>query len=293
MVVVNEGMNYFHYVNGDYGKFNVFLQSICERLAFMTDGLVSIITSIYNSSKYICRTMDSVLGQTYGNWEMIITDDCSDDDGPQKVMEYAARDRRIKFYTLSENSGPGIARNNSISKANGRYIAFLDSDDVWLPGKLEAQLALMKEKDCAVVYSSYLKSDENNKITGLVRCRQSVTYRRMVCDNAIGFLTMMFDRSKTGDMYLPTIRKRQDWGLNIMLLKKCRIAYGILEPMAIYNVRSNSVSRDKLSLVKYNIGIYREILGFSGICSLLMFLFVFMPSYCGKKILNFIRTISC
>lgn len=257
----------------------------------MTDDLVSIITSIYNSGKFIRRTIESVLRQTYGNWEMIITDDCSSDDGPQIVESYAAKDSRIKFLRLSENGGPGIARNNSLLNASGRFVAFLDSDDYWMPDKLEKQLALMKEKDCGVVYSSYLTCDSNNQVKGLVNCKRMVTYRRMVCDNAIGFLTMMYDRSKTGDMLLPTIRKRQDWGFNIQLLEKCGVAYGLPEPLAIYKIRPSSVSRGKFSLVKYNLAIYRDVVGFSRVGSVLMFTFVFMPLYCGKKIWNFFSTL--
>lgn len=258
----------------------------------MTDGLVSIITSIYNSGRYIGRTIESVQAQTYQNWEMVITDDCSQDDGAEIVASYAAMDPRIKLLKLDCNGGPGVARNNSIKHAEGRYIAFLDSDDSWQPEKLERQLALMREKDCGMVYSSYFVCDESNTVTGQVKCLRKVRYWRMVCDNAIGFLTMMFDREKTGDELLPVIRKRQDWGLNILLLKKCRVAYGVTQPLATYKIRPNSVSRDKISLVKYNIAIYREVLGFSKVGSVLMFCFVFMPFYCGKKLLNVFKTLS-
>jgi hypothetical protein len=113
----------------------------------------------------------------------------------------------------------------------------------------------------------------------------------MVCDNAIGFLTMMFDRKVTGDAMLATIRKRQDWGLNIELLRRCRIAYGIKKPLAVYRVRRGSVSRDKLPLVKYNVAIYQNILHYSRFRAILTFIFVFMPFYMGKKVLNFFSTL--
>ena len=120
----------------------------------MTEGLVSIITTLYDSGSYIGRTIESVLSQTYTNWEMVITDDCSVDNGPAIVEEYMKKDSRIRLLRLAENGGPGIARNNSIRNANGQYIAFLDSDDMWKPDKLEKQLALMDKTGCGVVYSS-------------------------------------------------------------------------------------------------------------------------------------------
>lgn len=256
----------------------------------MTDGLVSIITSVYNSEKFIGRAIESVLAQTYENWEMIVTDDCSTDGGAEIVERYAAADPRIKLLRMTENGGPGRCRNNSIQNANGRYIAILDSDDKWLPDKLEKQLRLMREKDCGMVHSSYYVCDEDGRVDGLVRCKRTVRYWRMVCDNTIGFLTMMYDRTKTGDLLMPTIRKRQDWGFNIMLLKVCRVAYGVDEPLAVYTIRENSISRDKLSLTKYNIAIYNEVLHYPRLKSVLMFYCVFAPFYSGKKILNYVKT---
>ena len=125
----------------------------------------------------------------------------------------------------------------------------------------------------------------------MVKCKARTRYWREVCDNSIGFLTMMFDRKIVGDAMLPTIRKRQDWGLNIELLRRCRVAYGVKKPLAVYRIRKGSVSRDKLPLVKYNISIYKQILGYSAVRAVLMFTFIFMPFYIGKKVLNFFKTI--
>ena len=257
----------------------------------MAEGLVSIITTLYNSGDYISRTIESVLSQTYTSWEMLITDDCSTDNGPDIVESYAARDPRIRLIRLKENGGPGVSRNMSIQNAKGRYIAFLDSDDTWMPDKLEKQLALMDKTGCGMVYSSYYTCDENDSITGLVKCRRRIPYWRIVCDNAVGFLTMMYDVSKTGLELLPEIRKRQDWGLNIKLLKKCHVAYGVREPLACYRIRSGSVSRSKIPLIKFNVEIYRQVLGYSKVGSIVIFLLVFLPFYFGKKLLNFFETL--
>lgn len=257
----------------------------------MVEGLVSIITTLYNSGDYISKTIESVLSQTYSNWEMLITDDCSKDNGPDIVESYAAKDPRIRLFRLEKNSGPGVARNSSIQNASGQYIAFLDSDDTWMPDKLEKQLSLMKKTGCGMVYSSYYTCDENNKITGLVKCRRRIPYWRIVCDNAVGFLTMMYDTQLTGVELLPEIRKRQDWGLNIKILKKCRVAYGVQDPLAKYCIRQGSVSRGKLSLIRYNIAIYHKVLDYSKFRSIITFMFVFLPFYFGKKLLNFFETL--
>lgn len=257
----------------------------------MTDGLVSVITSVYNSGKYISKAIESVLAQTYKNWELLITDDGSTDNTVVIVESYAAKDSRIRLLRLDDNSGPGAARNNSLKNAQGRYVAFLDSDDYWLPDKLERQLELMRSAGCGMVYSSYLTCNDDDKITGIVRCRYMIRYWRILCDNAIGFLTMMFDRKVTGDVSFINIRKRQDWGLNIVVLRRCRIAYGLKDPLAVYRIRKGSISRSKLSLVKYNVAIYRKVLGFSLFRSVSTFIFVFMPFYCGKKILQFIGNV--
>lgn len=257
----------------------------------MTDGLVSVITSIYNSEEYIARTIESVLAQSYSNWEMLITDDCSTDRGCEIVEKYAKSDSRIRLLRLDSNGGPGVARNNSILHAQGQYIAFLDSDDIWMPEKLQKQLELMAKKGCSMVYSSYLICNENNIVTGMVICRSRVRYWRLVCDNAVGFLTMMYDRKKCGTLLLPEIRKRQDWALNMSVLKKCRVAYGQKEPLAVYKQRADSVSSAKFSLIKYNIGIYNQVLGYPKAVSVLIFFFVFLPFYFGKKFLNFFKTL--
>ena len=257
----------------------------------MKEGLVSIITTLYNTGDYISKTIESVLAQTYSDWELVITDDCSVDNGPSIVESYASKDPRIKLFTLDTNGGPGVARNNSIMNADGQYIAFLDSDDTWMPDKLEKQLALMKKRGCGVVYSSYLTCDGDDTITGMVKCKSRTRYWRIVCDNSIGFLTMVFDRKITGDALLPTIRKRQDWGLNIELLKRCRVAFGIKEPLAVYRLRKGSVSRDKFSLIKYNVAIYQQVLGYSRLRAVLTFALIFVPFYFGKKVLNYFSTL--
>ena len=125
------------------------------------NALVSIITPSYNSAKFIAETIQSVQNQTYKNWEMIIVDDGSSDETESVVLSIIQNDNRIQFYKLTQNSGPAVARNTGIEKAKGNYIAFLDSDDLWKPQKLEKQLLFMEEENLPMTFSFYEQIDEN------------------------------------------------------------------------------------------------------------------------------------
>lgn len=247
-------------------------------------GLVSIVTPSFNSAPYIGETIESIQAQTYRNWELIITDDYSSDDSCAVISEYAAKDPRIKLIRLEKNSGAGVARNTSIEAAKGKYIAFCDSDDRWYPEKLEKQLAYMDAKGCAMSHTSYMLCDENDKITGIVVCRKRETLKSMCRDDKMGFLTVMYDVSKIGKVYMPDLRKRQDWALKLKALQKCNMACGMKEPLAYYRKRKDSISQKKRSLIKYNIAVFREVLGWSKIKSVLFFYFVFMPTYVEKRL---------
>ncbi len=253
-------------------------------------GLVSIITPSYDCADFIGETIDSILSQTYTNWELLITDDCSTDKSRDIIREYADNDSRIKLLKLEKNSGAGVARNNSIKEAKGRFIAFCDSDDRWFPDKLEKQLAFMAAKDCQMSHTSYLTCDEVDKITGIVVCRRKETMKSMCRDDKMGFLTVIYDMQKLGKIYMPELRKRQDWALKLKVLEKCGASYGMKEPLAYYRKRNGSISNNKRSLVKYNIAVYQEILGWSKLKSTLYFYFMFMPAHlvklCFLKYLN-------
>lgn len=254
-------------------------------------GLVSIITPSYNSEAYIEETIESILAQTYTNWELLITDDCSTDHSTDIVKRYCQQDNRIKLIQLSKNSGAGICRNISIEAAQGRFIAFCDSDDCWTPDKLEKQIKFMIERNIAFSYGSYMLCNEDGDEIGINICLKKVTYKRIIMDNFVGCLTAVYDIEKLGKMYMPIIRKRQDWGLWISILRKCKVAYGIKQPIGYYRIRSNSVSSDKWALVKYHAMLYNQILHIPMFLSFCMYLFVNLPTYIIKtfrvKIINF------
>lgn len=249
----------------------------------MRPELVSVIMPTFNASKYLAGSIESILSQTYTNLELLITDDCSTDDTRNILKEFSERDKRVKVKYLKENSGPGVARNRSIERAKGRYIAFCDCDDRWMPDKLERQIAHMRKHDCALCSSSYLICDENDKITGVNISPSHVTLGMLKRDNKIGCLTAIYDIKRLGHkFYMPAIRKRQDWALFLNILKECQICFCITEPLAYYRQRANSVSSNKFSLVKYNVNVYETVFGYTRLRAYLYFFLIFMPTYYAK-----------
>ncbi|WBA10876.1 glycosyltransferase family 2 protein [Salinivibrio kushneri] len=220
---------------------------------------VSIITPSYDCSNYISDTIDSVLFQTCTDWEMIIVDDCSSDNSVSVIKSYMEKDSRVKLIQLEENLGAAVTRNKAIEVAQGRYIAFLDSDDLWEPEKLETQLSFMQKSDIAFSFSAYHKIDEEGIDIGTVSVPENVSYHQLLKCCVIGCLTAMYDTHKIGKVYMPLIRKRQDFGLWLRILKKCGIAYGIAQPLAKYRVRKDSISSNKLNAALYNWKLYREV----------------------------------
>lgn len=246
-------------------------------------GLVSIVTPTYNSSRFIAETIDSIQKQTYGNWELLITDDCSTDDIERIVKSYSASDPRIRFFKLDRNSGPGVARNNSLKYAKGRFIAFCDSDDRWYPEKLEKQLRFMTGGDYALTYTSYDSCTDSGKICGRVECAPKITRKDIIRDCGVGCLTAIYDRDKLGLRFFPVLRRRQDWCLWIDIISDVGAAYGLREPLALYRLRKNSTSSNKFRLLKYNYSVYRDFLKYSHLRSAWKLFGCFLPYYFYKK----------
>ena len=221
------------------------------------DKLVSIVTPTYNSEGYIVETIRSVQNQTFSNWEMIIVDDCSSDKTPDIVRQYQREDFRIQFIQLNRNSGPAIARNTGIEKARGSYLSFLDADDIWMPNFIEFSMETMVEKNSSFVFSSYKRVDENLKpLLKDFIVPNKVTYKDILKSNPISCLTAFID---IGKKYMPIIRKRQDFGLWLAYLKEIDFAFGIKQPLAIYRIRKESLSRNKWGLIKYQWIFYHKI----------------------------------
>lgn len=222
--------------------------------------LVSIITPCYNASEFIGQTIESVLAQTYQNFEMIIIDDCSTDNSIDVISKYIRKDNRIKLIKLKNNSGSAVARNIGIKEAKGRYIAFLDSDDLWVPEKLIKQIAFMKTNELLVTYSSYFVIDKNGNITGVRKARESIKYEDMLKSNHIGNLTGIYDCKLLGKIYSEKVG-HEDYTLWLKVMKIVGKTKGILEPLAMYRQLSNSLSANKIKACKWQWNIYRKFLG--------------------------------
>jgi glycosyltransferase involved in cell wall biosynthesis len=249
----------------------------------MKDNLISVITPLYNSKHFISETLESVLSQSYQNCEMIIVDDCSTDNGADIVKEFQKKDHRIELIKLKKNSGAAVARNTAIKNAKGRYIAFLDSDDLWHPEKLEKQIKFMQDNDYAFTYTNYQKMTESGElIDEIVKSPSELDYKKALHTNYIGCLTAMYDTKKIGKIYMPEIRKRQDYGLWLKILKQVN-GHGLNENLAYYRVRDNSVSSDKINLLKYNWKLYRDIENLSILRSSYYILYTIVLKLLKKK----------
>ncbi len=250
--------------------------------------LISVVIPSYNSEDFISDAITSVLNQTYNNIELIIVDDCSTDSTVAIINNFLKKDSRIVFSQLKQNSGAAVARNKAIEIANGDYIAFLDSDDKWLPNKLDIQHKLIEEKKCAVVYSSYYcMSEQGVLLNKTIEALPELNFNKILKCNYIGNLTGMYSVAKLGKLYAPNIRKRQDWALWISAIKNGGKAYGTLEPLAVYRERNNSISSNKTQMIKYNFIIYKDFLNYSffkSCCCMLVFLYeyFFVKSKCVK-----------
>lgn len=226
--------------------------------------------------------MGSVLAQTYANWEHILVDDCSTDGSETLIRAYQKNDHRIKYFRLSQNGGAGIARNKAIELAEGDYIAFLDSDDLWHPKKLEKQLRFIQKNKYHFTFTDYNMVDDTGRVLPkYVRCKPKVTYKKALYKNPIGCLTVMYDVTFFGKQYMPSIRKRQDYALWLQLLKKTD-GYGLNECLSSYRTGNDSISANKLDLIKYEWKIYREVEELSWLKSsfyLVSAIFLKMKSY--------------
>lgn len=208
--------------------------------------LVSVITPSYNCSAFIKETVESVLSQSYPHWEMIIVDDKSKDDSVYVIQQYVAEDQRIKLIPLSQNIGAAGARNVAIQQAIGDYIAFLDSDDLWLPTKLEEQVSFMQKGNLAFSFTSYsLISEEGTHMDIEVTAPPIVDYKYLIGNTTIGCLTVMLDRQQIQRIEMP-ITQPEDTALWLSLLKQGHQAYGLQKVLANYRIVRNSTSRNKV-----------------------------------------------
>lgn len=223
--------------------------------------LVSVIMPTYNCAKFIEASVKSVVSQTIEDWELIIVDDCSKDNTLQVLKPYLDRYPNIHYYCLPENGGPAVARTEAMKRATGKYIAFLDSDDLWSPDKLERQIAFMKQTGAKFSCTAYEQMNEEGESLKTVCIPPKKTnYRKMLrLSNPIGNLSVMYDREALGNYEVPPIKKRNDFALWLKILKDTPYCAGMPDVLGMYRIRANSVSSNKLSQVKYHWQLYHEI----------------------------------
>lgn len=214
------------------------------------DALVSIITPVYNAESFIAGTIDSVINQTYKNFEMILVDDCSTDDSKLVIDKYSS-DTRIKYVKLSENSGAAVARNKGIELANGRYISFIDSDDVWHKDKLKKQLCFMRDNNYGFTYTNFEFMDEKGELKkSSPKLPEKLNYTGLLKNTAIACSTVCIDRELVGDFRMPLVRKGQDTATWLQILRNYQAAYLLDEPLNRYRIRTGSLSDNKIQALK-------------------------------------------
>ena len=223
------------------------------------NSLVSIIMPSYNTMDFIAETIESVINQSYKNWELIIVDDCSTDDTDEVVRPYLA-DERIKYVKNEKNSGAAISRNRALRKAKGKWIAFLDSDDLWKPEKLENQINFMKTHEYHFSYTNYSEIDVEGNRTGI-----TVTGPRRITKTGFfnycwpGCLTVMYDSDYIGLIQIEDIKKNNDYAMWLQVCKKAE-CYLLDQDLALYRRgRNGSISSHRLAtLIKWHYRLFRE-----------------------------------
>jgi len=221
--------------------------------------LVSVITPAWNAQAFLAETIRSVQTQTVSDWEMLIADDCSTDQTCQLVEEFSKTDRRVKLIRRSVNGGPALTRQSALERASGRYVAFLYSDDLSLPTKLERQLAFMAEQPTALSYTAFRRISENGDRVGrLMQIPASLSHGQLLRNTAIATLTAMVDRQVAGDIHM-TDEDYDDFCLWLGILKRGHIARGLQEDLARYRVVGNSVSSRPLRSGGWVWHIYRNV----------------------------------
>lgn len=235
----------------------------------MKEDLVSIIMPTYNCEKFIESSIKSVIDQTYQNWELIIVDDCSTDSTKKIVKKYMDKYKNILYKLLLKNSGAAVARNTGIKMAKGKYIAFLDSDDLWNRNKLKEQVSFMKENNYLFTYTNYIEMDESGKLNGIkVSGPKVITQRGMFNYCWPGCLTVMYNAEKVGAIQIEDIKKNNDYAMWLKICKKAN-CYLLNKDLAMYRKRNGSISNHcYITLLKWHYKLYREIEHQSIICSL-------------------------
>ncbi|MBR4391146.1 MAG: glycosyltransferase family 2 protein [Bacteroidales bacterium] len=222
-------------------------------------SLVSVIVPCFNMERFIADTLNSVINQTFSNWELYIVDDNSSDDTIKIIQAFCEKDSRIHFTTQIQHEGIANARNQCIQMAQGRFLAFLDADDLWHPDKLQRQLKFMTERNIGFSYTSYDCVDESGKpLNKTIKTAGDLNYKSYLRNTIIGCSTVMIDTEIIGQVNVPDFRTSEDTATWLNILKKGFKAYAITEPLTSYRIRSKSASSNKLKASADLWRVYRQ-----------------------------------
>ena len=247
--------------------------------------LVSVITPMYNNEFVVQETLKSVQNQTYKNWELLLIDDASNDQTAELVEALVLHDKRMKLFKHSKNKGAAEARNFGTKMAKGKYIAFLDADDLWKANKLECQIEVLNTNTTDVCFGSYEHIDSKGEsLKKKVYALKTLTYNKLLKANYIGNLTGIYNCERLGKIYTKDLKKRQDWLLWLEALNRSQMpAIGIEETVAYYRITQGSLSSNKTNLIKHNFNLYRKGLGYSFFKSVTLMLHFFYEHIVVKK----------
>jgi len=235
--------------------------------------LVSIVVPVYNAEKFLADTIESVQAQTYGSWELLLVDDCSNDKSVTIIKKYQKDDKRIKLIRMVQNSGAALSRNAGVNKCKGRFIAFLDADDLWHPEKIARQISFMLQNEIAFSFTGYEFADQDGVPNGKkVYVPASLTYRQALKNTTISTIATMFDMTKLAkaSISMPNI-KSEDTATWWNILRQGHTAYGLNEILSFYRRSSNTQSANKFTATKQTWRLYREHQNFNFVISFYYF----------------------
>lgn len=226
----------------------------------MNQVLVSIVTPVYNAERFLKETIISIREQSYKNWELLLIDDCSNDNSSKIIKEFQKIDSRIRYIKLEKNSGASVSRNIGIKNAKGRFIAFADSDDLWEPKKLEIQINYMLKNKYGFTFTSYRYMKENGvKTNKVAKAPFKINYNGLLKNTIIGCSTVVIDKDIIGEFEMPLVRRGQDTAAWLQILRKEKYAYGIQMDLVNYRLVGNSLSSNKIKALKRTWNTYRNV----------------------------------
>lgn len=226
------------------------------------DELVSIIVPVYNAERFLRDTIKTVQDQTYQSWELLFVNDCSKDGSVKIIEDEMKKDKRIKLFQNDKNSGAAVSRNRGIEESTGRFLCFLDADDLWDREKLEKQVSFMNEKKCEFSFTGYEFADENGIPNGKkVNVPNTITYKQALKNTTIWTSTVMFDMNllTKEQIYMPNVRRGQDTATWWKVLKIIKCAYGLNENLSFYRRTNDSLSSNKIRALKRTWHLYRKV----------------------------------